>query len=196
MGKLHHFLVVFRCGNWCYRCSPDHYVIIQMFTLPWGILLRGMGLPSAIPSGFEIPTGRGRRSLNRRIAGLPSAVSSCARLRPKTKHSVWKNIYTFWQCFPTFVFFFVLKAILSFHDFQIKRIIFFVWKFNWKVLWNFWWEVIGVQSMHLIRCKFELTDLIWQFKFLSCVSEKLKLNWFSKQKKKNTTLRSWENYHC
>ena len=121
-GKLHHFLVVFRCGNWC---SPDHYVIIQMFTLPWGILLRGMGLPSAIPSGFEIPTGRGRRSLNRRIAGLPSAVSSCARLRPKTKHSVWKNIFTFWQCFPTFVF--VSKPISN-------------TKKKWKVLWNFWWS--------------------------------------------------------
>ena len=105
MGKLHHFLVVFRCGNWCYRCSPDHYVIIQMFTLPWGILLRGMGLPSAIPSGFEIPTGRGRRSLNRRIAGLPSAVSSCARLRPKTKHSVWKNNTRFCNVFQLSPFF-------------------------------------------------------------------------------------------
>ena len=74
-----------------------YIVRFKMFTLPWGILLRGMGLPSAIPSGLEIPTGRGRRSLNRRIAGLtPSAASSCARLRPKTKHSVWKDLFLSW----------------------------------------------------------------------------------------------------
>ena len=74
------------------RGFPDHYVIIQIVmhyeVLPWGILLRGMGLPSAIPSGLETPRGRGRRSLNRRMAGLPSTASSCAKLRPKTKHKV------------------------------------------------------------------------------------------------------------
>ena len=72
---------------------PDHYVIIQMIVvhyevLPWGILLSGMGLPSAIPSGLDTARGRGRRSLNRRMAGLASAASSWAKLRPKTKHKV------------------------------------------------------------------------------------------------------------
>ena len=100
MGKLHHFLVVFLLHSelrWCYIVILTIMSLFKMFTLPWGILLRGMGLPSAIPSGLEIPTGRGRRSLNRRIAGLtPSAASSCARLRPKTKHSVWKESFLSW----------------------------------------------------------------------------------------------------
>ena len=62
--------------------------------LPCGILRRGMGLPSAIPSGSEIAgTGLGLRSLNLLTPPLALTTSSCPRLSPITQKRIkaWRN---------------------------------------------------------------------------------------------------------
>ena len=77
-----YFCMWFECFE---QTKPNSLSLISILcnktrgiVLPCGILRSGMGRPSAIPSGSEIETGLGLRSLNLLSVPFPVAASSCA----------------------------------------------------------------------------------------------------------------------